>query len=103
MHVDGIAVDTGQLRGGAAALDDTSYRLGHGLHAVAGLTVAEPGWEVAAALVALEAAVHGFFGAIGGRTAELSAALRAAAGAYEAADDRAARRLVAPSYAGRIS
>ncbi|HEX7745754.1 MAG TPA: type VII secretion target [Micromonosporaceae bacterium] len=103
MQVDEIVVDTGALRGGAAALDDTSYRLGHGLLAVPGLTVAEAGWEAATALVALEAAIHGFLAATGKRTAELSAALRTAADAYEAADHRSGRRLAGHAYPGRIS
>jgi Excreted virulence factor EspC, type VII ESX diderm len=101
MQIDEIVVDPEALRAGAAALDDTSYRLGHGLHAVPGLTVAEPGWQVAAALVTLEAAVHWFLGAVGGRAAELSAALRTAAGAYEAADDRSIRRIVGRAHFGR--
>lgn len=96
MDVDGITVATEALRVEARGLDATAYRLAHGLHRVPGLTVPDPGWAVAGALVALEAAVQAYLGAIGGRAAELAAALRAAAGGYEAADERAASRFVGP-------
>jgi Excreted virulence factor EspC, type VII ESX diderm len=96
MDADGITVATEALRTEAQALDATAYRLAHGLHAVPGLTVPDPAWAVAAALVALEAAVHAYLGAVGGRSARLSAALRTAATDYEAADDRAFRRFVGP-------
>jgi Excreted virulence factor EspC, type VII ESX diderm len=93
---DGITVATDSLRAEAHALDGTAYRLAHGMHAVPGLTVPEPGWATTVALVALESAVHTYFGAVGRRAALLAAALRTAATDYEAADDRAARRFLGP-------
>lgn len=96
MDPDRIAIATEALRTEASALDGTAYRLAHGLHPVVGLTVPDPGWEAAAVLVTLEGAVHAYLGAAGARAADLSAALRAAAVDYEAADERAARRFLSP-------
>jgi hypothetical protein len=96
MEGDGITVAPETLRVEARGLEATAYRLGHGLHPVLGLTVPDPGWGAAVALVALESAVHAYLGAVGGRAAHLAAALRAAATDYEAADERAARRFVGP-------
>ncbi|TYC03976.1 hypothetical protein FXF53_07575 [Micromonospora sp. WP24] len=81
------------LREAARTLDDDAYRLAHGLAGTPGLTVAAPGWSAAAALDALEAAVHGWFGRLGGRVAEAGGAVRASVDGYQAVDDRAARRL----------
>jgi hypothetical protein len=96
MDVDGIIVATEALRVEARELDGIAYRLAHGLHPVPGLTVPDPGWAAADALVALETAVHAYLGAVGGRAAQLAAALRTAANDYEAADERAASRFVGP-------
>lgn len=96
MDVDEITVATEALRVEARGLDATAYRLAHGLHPVRGLTVPNPGWAAADALVALESAVHAYLGAIGGRAAQLAAALRTAASDYEGADERAASRFVRP-------
>ncbi|MGK5742804.1 hypothetical protein [Micromonospora sp. URMC 103] len=81
------------LRGVARALDDDAYALAHGLAGVPGLTVPAPGWSAGSALAGLEAAVHGWLGRLGGRVAATGAAVRAAVDAYQAVDDRAARRL----------
>ncbi|MEU4676616.1 type VII secretion target [Micromonospora sp. NPDC023737] len=81
------------LRETARALGDDAYRLAHGLAGTPGLTVAAPGWSTAAALGALEAAVHGWFGRLGGRVAETAGSVRASVDAYRDVDDRAARRL----------
>ncbi|HEX5598562.1 MAG TPA: type VII secretion target [Micromonosporaceae bacterium] len=93
MQDEAIQVHTGALRGCAADLADTGYRLGHGLQALPGLTVAAPQWQAAAALATLESAVHGYLTALGERAAQASTGLRAAAEAYEAVDERAAGRL----------
>ncbi|WP_341717600.1 type VII secretion target [Micromonospora sp. FIMYZ51] len=76
------------------SLGDTGNRLAHGLVAgVPGLTAPAPQWSAAAALAALEEAVQGWSARLGGRIADTGAALRAAAGAYESVDARAAARL----------
>jgi hypothetical protein len=80
------------LRRGAGALGDDAYRLAHGLTGVPGLVVPAPEWAAGGALAGLEAAVHGWFGGVAARVAATGAAVRAAAEAYEAVDDRAARR-----------
>jgi hypothetical protein len=96
MDGEGIAVAIGALRLEARGLDASAYRLGHGLHSVPGLTVPDPGWAAAIALVDLEAAVHACLGRAGGRAAHVSTALRTAAADYEAADERASRRFAWP-------
>jgi hypothetical protein len=93
MHDDLIQVHAEVLRGCAGELAGTGYRLGHGLGGRAGLAVPAPDWAAATALAAVESAVHAWFCAVGGRTAETATALRAAAEEYDAADERAARRL----------
>ncbi len=82
------------LRRVGGSLGDTGHRLAHGLVAgVPGLTAPAPQWSAAAALAALEAVVHGWAGRLGGRITDTGAAMRAAAGAYESVDARAANRL----------
>jgi len=93
MTDDLIRVHTETLRGCADGLAGTGHRLGQGLGAEPGLVVPAPGWAAAGALAGLESAVHGWLCAVGGRAAETSAGLRSAADGYEAADDRAARRV----------
>jgi hypothetical protein len=62
MDGDGIAVAIEALRLEARGLDGTAYRLGHGLHSVPGLTVPDPGWAAAVALVDLQAVVNAYLG-----------------------------------------
>ncbi|PZF93302.1 hypothetical protein [Micromonospora deserti] len=81
------------LRRAAGALGDDAYRLAHGVAGVPGLVIAAPEWSAGVALAGLETAVHAWFGALGARVAATGEAVRAAAEAYEAVDDRAARRL----------
>ncbi|MER7458118.1 hypothetical protein [Micromonospora sp. NPDC126480] len=81
------------LRRGAVALADDAYRLAHGLAGSSGLVVAAPEWAAGAALAGLERAVHAWLGELGARVAVTGAAVRAAADAYDAVDDRAAARL----------
>ncbi|MGC4803743.1 hypothetical protein [Micromonospora sp. DT233] len=83
------------LREVAGALHAEAYRLGHGLAGEPGLVVAAPAWRSAAALAELEAAAHAWCGALGGRVAAAGHSLSGAADGYEAADERAARRLTA--------
>ncbi|SDY76130.1 Excreted virulence factor EspC, type VII ESX diderm [Micromonospora pattaloongensis] len=92
MRDDPIQVDPGAVRRGAAALADTGDRLADGLRTRPGLTVEAPGWHAATALHDLAAAMHAHLGGLGGEALDTGARLRAAAGEYEAADDRAARR-----------
>ncbi|MFC4018207.1 hypothetical protein ACFOW4_09620 [Micromonospora sp. GCM10011542] len=85
-----------ELLGGVArALDDDASRLAHGLAGTPGLLVPAPDWPTGAALAALESAVHGWLGRLGGRVAVTGGAVRAAAESYRVVDDRAARRLAA--------
>lgn len=93
MSEDPISVRTDAVRAGADDLTGAAYRLGHGLAGVPGLTVSAPGWAAAAALAAVEDAVHRWLTGLGGEAATVAAGLRAAADGYDAADDRAARRL----------
>jgi hypothetical protein len=88
-----LQVRTEALRGGAGELTGIGYRLGHGLAGTPGLTVPAPGWASAGALTALESAGHAWLGAVGGRLAQTAAGIRVAADEYDAADERAARRL----------
>lgn len=93
MHDDGIRVETGTLRRAAGELTGPAYRLGHGPGQVTGLVVDAPGWRTATALAQFEAAVHTSFGTLAARIADVAAALRQAADGYDAADDRAVRRM----------
>ncbi|GIJ21474.1 type VII secretion target [Micromonospora lutea] len=77
------------------ALGATAYRLAHGLAGERGLTAPAREWSTAQALAGLETAVHAWSGRLGARVAETSDAVRAAAGAYESVDARAAARLSA--------
>ncbi|MCX4389480.1 type VII secretion target [Micromonospora peucetia] len=81
------------LRRAASGLDDDAYRLGHGFAGASGLVVVAPEWSAGAALTGLESAVHAWAGGLGARVAGTAGAVRAAAGAYEAVDDRAAGRM----------
>lgn len=94
MTEDLLVVRTEALRSRARELTDSAYQLGHGLAGVPGLLVTAPGWAAAEALTELESAGHAWLGGLGARVAELGAGLRHAAETYDAADDRAARRLV---------
>lgn len=93
MFDDRIQVHTETLRECAAALSGTAYRLGHGVAGTPGLTVSAPGWAADVSLGDLEAAVDAYLCGVGVRAAEAATRLRTAAGEYEAADERAARRL----------
>ncbi|MBM7490866.1 hypothetical protein JOD64_002088 [Micromonospora luteifusca] len=84
-----------ELRAVAVTLDDEAHRLAVGLAGVPGLLVAAPEWRAGAALAGLEAAGHAWFCRLGAQVAVTSAAVREAAEAYEAVDDRAADRLAA--------
>lgn len=95
MHDDLIQVHTDALRAWAGDLAGTSHRLGHGLRETPGLTVPAPEWTAAEALAALESGVHAYLATVGDCAARTAAGLRAAAEEYDAADDRAARRLSA--------
>ncbi|MFI7604058.1 hypothetical protein ACIBTV_02915 [Micromonospora sp. NPDC049366] len=88
-----LGVEPATLLATARAMDDDAVRLAHGLTGVPGLAVAAPEWRAGAALAGLESAVHGWLGRVGARVAGTAAAVRAAAQAYEAVDERAARRL----------
>ncbi|GAB3858097.1 type VII secretion target [Micromonospora andamanensis] len=77
------------------SLGDTGHRLAHGVAGWPGLTAPSREWSTARALAALEMAVHAWSGRLGARVAETGDAVRAAAGAYESVDDRAAARLSA--------
>ncbi|MBW4703222.1 hypothetical protein [Micromonospora sp. RL09-050-HVF-A] len=89
-----VEVDLSVLRVAAGGLADEAYALAQGLAGRPGLVLSAPGWRAGSALAGLESAVHAWHGALGVRVAEAGAALRAAADAYTAADDRAAGRLV---------
>lgn len=95
MTEEPITVRPDALRRAANALGGDAYRLAHGLAGVTGLVVPAPEWAAGAALTGLESAVHAWFGALGARVAVTAGAVRAAADAYEAVDDRAAGRLAA--------
>ncbi|SCG55060.1 Excreted virulence factor EspC, type VII ESX diderm [Micromonospora coxensis] len=83
------------LREVAGRLTDEAYALAHGVAGAPGLVVSAPEWRAAAALTRLESATHSWHGVLGGRVAQTADALRTAARAYEAVDDRAAGRLAA--------
>jgi hypothetical protein len=93
MPEEPFQVRTEELRDAADELTGTACRLGHGLVGAPGLTVPAPGWAAARALAALESALHSWLGTVGGRLAQTATALGVAADGYDAADDRAARRL----------
>jgi hypothetical protein len=93
MDGDLIDVDPDAIRARASDLDRTALALAHGIGGPVPLTVYAPGWATADALASLAAAVDGAFGGLGVRVARSAALLRAAAGDYEQADDRAAGRL----------
>lgn len=90
---DVIEVHSAGLRDCAARLTAAGYRLAHGLRETPGLTVTAPEWSAAEALAALEEAVHAHLTALGSKVAHAAVEIRAAAEAYEAADQRVARRL----------
>lgn len=92
---DRIQVDPEAVRGCATELAGTGDRIAHALITLSGLAVGATGWHADAALDELAAAMHAYLGAVGGRAVDTAARLRTAAGEYEAADDRAARRTVA--------
>lgn len=91
-----ITVDIPALRAAAGRLTDEAYALGHGLAGAPGLVPSEPAWRTMTALSGLESAVHDWFGSLGARVADTGTAVRTAADAYLAADDRAVRRLPGP-------
>ncbi len=95
MAEDELTVRPEVLHEVGRSLGDTGYRLGNGLAGVPGLAVPARDWSTAEVLAALEAAVHAWSGRLGGRVAETGDAVRAAAGAYESVDSRAAARLSA--------
>ncbi|MEV0727943.1 MULTISPECIES: type VII secretion target [Polymorphospora] len=88
-----IRVRIAALRRAGGDLSATAHRLGQGLGTTPGLVVTAPGWATAAALAQVEAAVHRSTTVLGGRAADTADALRRSADGYEAADDRAARRM----------
>ncbi|MEU8297546.1 hypothetical protein AB0C04_09690 [Micromonospora sp. NPDC048909] len=93
MTEEPFTVQPEALRDVARALDDDAYRLARGLAGAAGLVVPAPQWRAGPALAGLESAVHGWLGGLGGRVAATGGAVRAAVTAYQAVDERAARRL----------
>ncbi|MEV2241499.1 hypothetical protein [Micromonospora sp. NPDC049891] len=97
MAEEKLAVRPELLHRVGRALGDTGYRLAHGLADGPVLTAPAREWSTARALAGLEAAVHAWSGRLGARVAETSDAVRAAAGAYESVDARAAARLAALS------
>ncbi|WP_433127289.1 hypothetical protein ACQPWW_30505 [Micromonospora sp. CA-240977] len=90
-----FAVRPEELRAVAGTLDNEAYRLALGLARVPGLLVVAPEWQAGAALAGLEAAGHAWFCRLGAQAAATSGGVRAAAEAYETADDRAAGRFAA--------
>lgn len=95
MTEEPFAVRPQELRAVASALDDEAYRLAWGLAGVPGLLVSASGWRSAAALAELEAAGHAWVCRLGATVATTAGGVRAAAGAYETVDDRAAGRFAA--------
>ncbi len=93
MTEETFSVRPDALRRGASALADDAYRLAHGLAGSTGLVLAAPEWSAGAALADWERAVHAWLGDLGARVAVTGAAVRTAADAYDAVDDRAADRL----------
>ncbi|GIJ36553.1 type VII secretion target [Micromonospora sediminimaris] len=94
MAEEKLAVRPELLHRVGRSLGDTGYRLAHGLAAGRGLAAPVRGeWSTAGALAGLEAAVHAWCGRLGARVAETGDGVRAAAGAYESVDARAAARL----------
>ncbi|MFF5174864.1 hypothetical protein ACFY3U_19830 [Micromonospora sp. NPDC000089] len=93
MTEEPVEVDPAVLRRVAGGLSAEAYGLAHGLAEVPGLTVTEPEWRAAAALVRCESAVHAWLGALAAKVAETSTALHTAVREYEAVDARAADRL----------
>ncbi|MFI7021582.1 hypothetical protein [Micromonospora sp. NPDC049900] len=76
-------------------LGDTAYRVVHGPAGVPGLAAPDRRWSAAEALAALETSVRTWCGRLGAQVADTGDAVRAAAGAYESVDGRAATRLAA--------
>ncbi|NJP33189.1 type VII secretion target [Micromonospora thermarum] len=93
MSEEMFSVRPDALRRSASRLTDAAYRLAHGVAGVSGLVVPAPQWAAGAALAGCEAAVHAWFGELGARVAATGEAVRSAAEAYDAVDDRAAARL----------
>jgi hypothetical protein len=90
-----IEVAPDAVRETAARLAETAYRIACGTRGSPGLTASAPDWQTASALTALRDAVETDLSCVGTRTADAAARLRQAAESYEAADERAARRLSA--------
>ncbi|MCZ7435414.1 hypothetical protein O7598_03325 [Micromonospora sp. WMMC241] len=89
-----FAVDPELLRAVARGLTDDAYRLAHGPGGIPGPVPPPPdGWRAGAALDELDTAVRRWSGMLAARVAGTAEALRGGADGYEAADDRAARRL----------
>ncbi|QGN46866.1 type VII secretion target [Micromonospora sp. WMMD558] len=93
MSEEMFSVRPDALRRSASGLADDAYRLAHGVGGAAGLVVPAPEWAAGTALAGCEAAVHAWFGGLGARVAATAEAVRSAAEAYDAVDDRAAARL----------
>ncbi|NGM13948.1 hypothetical protein O3597_01030 [Verrucosispora sp. WMMA2044] len=93
MAEETLAVRPELLHRVGRSLGDTSYRLAHGMSGGRGLSAPAREWSTARALADLEAAVHTWSGRLAARVAETGDAVRAAAGAYESVDARAAARL----------
>ncbi|MFJ8580215.1 type VII secretion target [Micromonospora sp. NPDC093277] len=93
MTEEPFAVEPELLRGVARGLGDDAYQLARSLSGAPGLVVPADGWRAGVALAELEAATHRWCGALAARVATTAEAVRAAADGYEAADERAARRL----------
>jgi hypothetical protein len=87
-----IDVDVELLRARAADLDRTARSLAAGVHGV-GPPSRAAGWATAAAVTDLAAVVSSALGAVGAQVASAAGLVRQAAGAYEDADTRCARRL----------
>lgn len=93
MREEPFSVEPDLLRGVARELTDDAYRLARGPVAEPGLVVSADGWRAGVTLAELEAAVQRWCGSLAARVAATAEAVRAAADGYEAADERAARRL----------
>ncbi|MEG3635743.1 type VII secretion target [Micromonospora palythoicola] len=93
MAEETLAVRPELLHRVGRSLDDTGYRLAQGMSGGRGLSAPAREWSTARALADLEAAVHAWSGRLAARVAETGDAVRAAAGAYESVDARAAARL----------
>lgn len=95
LHQQELTVQPERLHQVGRSLGEHGHRLAHGLAGVPGLAAPAAGWSAGVALGNLETAVQSWSARLGGRLTQTGAAVRAAAGAYESVDARAATRLSA--------